>query len=134
MSRPAIRLARLADDGWELVSGEARHAASPGTFRIPPRDVRERLRVGQAVKLLCHIAATTPEGRPAGGVERMWAIVAGRAGELFVGILESEPAEETTALGLGAEFLYGPEHVIDVDDPPPEYVEQKYGRRLFQRP
>lgn len=128
MSDPSPRLARLADDGWELVSGEARHAANPDTFHLPPREAREGLRKGQAAKLLFYIASHGPDGRPAGGVERMWVIVTGRAGGYFIGVLENEPAEATTTLRPGAEVLFGPEHVIDIADPPPDYLEERFGR------
>ena len=101
MNEPA-KLARLDEDGWELESAEARHAAHPDTFHIPPRETRERLRPSQAVKLLFRIEAHYADGTSAIGVERMWAIV----------------------------FRFRPEHVADIETPPRDYVKRKYPCRV----
>jgi len=126
------RLAELTADGWQLESGEARNAAHPDTFEMPSRSAREHLRVGQGVQLLFQIAAAGDDGGTEAGVERMWAIVAGRIGVLYVGILENQPATLPPGGGLdaGTEFVFRAEHVIAIEDPPREYLIEKYGRRL----
>ena len=126
MNGPA-RLARLDEDGWELESAEARHAAHPDTFHIPPREARERLRPGQAVKLLFRIEAQYADGTPAVDVERMWAIVVRRSGDGYVGVLDNDPAgvEPDASLRAGIEFRFGPEHGADIHTPAREYVERR---------
>lgn len=129
---PPTRLARLSDDGWELESGEARQAAHPDTFLIPSREARENLKTGQAVKLLFRIEAQTEAGAMDLGVERMWAIVAGRLGEFFIGILENDPVtiDPDPTLKAGMELLFQPEHVIAIEALPREYLRRKFGARL----
>jgi hypothetical protein len=65
----------------------------------------------------------------------MWAIVAGRVGDLYVGILENQPATLSGGTGLdaGAEFVFRAEHVIDIENPPREYLIGKYGHRVALR-
>ncbi len=112
------RLANLDADGWELESAEARHAASPDTFWIPNRQVRESLRVGQLVQLLFQIAGTGDDGEREVNVERMWVEVEGRIGDLYVGCLRNQPA--TVDPGQGLDFkmklAFLAKHVIDVRD------------------
>src|SRR5918994_1479017 len=112
----ARRLARLKDDFWELESGEARHDQHPDKFWIPPRQARDNLRIGQSVKLLFQIEGEAEDGSVETNVERMWAIVAGRVGDLYIGILDNQPATvDAGLLDEGAEFMFKAEHVIDID-------------------
>ena len=103
-------------DGWTLLSGEARHAVHPEDFRIPDRRERESLSPGDAVQLLFDI-----ETRAAGhvvdrGVDRMWVIVKRRVGELYCGVLDSDPGSaEGLSLRAGSEVTFGPEHVIAIE-------------------
>lgn len=132
MARPwTQRLARIEDDGWKLESGEARHRAHPDAFWIPPRAARDALRVGQAVKLLFSIEAQDDSSARDRVTERMWAVVAGRVGVLYVGILDDQPAGVAPRwLDEGSEFIFGAEHVIDIDDPPRDYLTKRFGNRL----
>jgi hypothetical protein len=126
-------LARIETDGWQLESGEARHAAAPGTFWIPSRSQRESLRPGEAVKLLFEIEADH-EGRIERGVERMWVIVRGRIGPFYTGVLDSTPASiepEPSFLARGTEVLFAPEHVVDISAPSRDYIIEHYGPDLL---
>lgn len=79
MSQPAT----LDRDGWQLESAEARHAANPDIFWIPPRAQREGLQPGDGAKLLFQIESEETTGIER-GVERMWVIVRCRVGSLYV--------------------------------------------------
>lgn len=127
-------LATIENDFWELESGEARHAESPETFWIPPRNEREALEPGSGVKLL-FIIETEDESGIEQGVERMWVIVKKRIEGFYIGILDSEPATfepDPEFLCRGAEIVFKPEHVIDISNPPREYIVDEYGEDFFQ--
>jgi hypothetical protein len=59
--------------------------------------------------------------------ERMWVTVSERIGDYYIGILENQPASiepsESVYLCMGAEVPFLPEHVIDIIDPPADFVE-----------
>ena len=127
------RLPEIGRDGWTLLSGEERHARHPQSFPIPDRGERESLSPGDAVQLLFDI-----ETRDAGrivdrGVDRLWVIVRKRAGELYSGVLDSDPGSaDGLTLRQGTDVLFGPEHVIAIERPPEGYVLNKYGRGFFE--
>jgi hypothetical protein len=128
-----VRLATIETDGWQLESAEARHAASPDTFLIPPRAQREGLRPGDGAKLLFQIASAETT-RVERGVERMWVIVRRRADGLYVGILDSTPTSTdpvTSSLARGCEVLFAPEHIADVSVPARAYVTAQWGEGFF---
>ena len=64
--------------------------------------------------------------------ERMWVIVAEQVGHDYIGVLDNQPASfepsEANYLCFGAEIPFGPEHVIDVADPPEDYVAWQLGQ------
>jgi hypothetical protein len=126
-----VRLATIQRDRWQLESAEARHTAHPTTFWIPSRLQREALQPGDGAKLLFRVEALNV--RTQAGLERMWVIVRRRAGELYVGVLDSTPAAEELAAVLkrGDEIVFAPEHVADISTPPREYVVQQFGKRFF---
>jgi hypothetical protein len=114
-------------DFWELESGEQRHADSPDSFWIPPRSERTSLRVGQAAKLLFAIEADD-NGQVIVSVERMWVFVREVLdGGDYIGILDSVPASFDPTpdmyLALGVEIPFRAEHVIDIANPPQDYVQ-----------
>ncbi|GAA5441049.1 hypothetical protein ACFQDE_14500 [Deinococcus caeni] len=121
-------------DGFELLSAEERHTANPGTFWIPPLQVRSSLRRGQAAKLLFDIQFQE-HGRPVRGTERMWVIVSRREGDVYVGVLDSVP--RTTAPGdplqTGVEVPFLPEHVCDTGNPPQEYSNGRLEQSAVRR-
>ena len=126
-----VRLADLATDFWTLRSGEASHEQHPDRFWIPPIEERGGLRRGDAAKLIFDIEGFNPDGSVAVEGERMWVIVSEVVGNLFVGILDSQPAcldpESDAYLRFGVEVPFAPEHVIDIASPPEDYVEWQLG-------
>ena len=119
-------------DGWTLLSGEERHDLFPEKFRIPGRSERESLSPGDAAQLLFDIE--TKEGGLVidRGVDRMWVIVKRRTGDIYSGILDSDPGQaEGLSLRPGTEVTFRPEHVIAIARPPDGYVLEKYGQNFF---
>ena len=132
-----MRLARLESDFWELRSGEDAHAKSPDRFWIPPLEKRRSLTRGQAAKLIFEIEGYDENGTVSTQGERMWVIIAERIGDLYIGILDNQPASlEPNAdvyLTIGAEIPFGPEHVINIGDPPADYVAGQLGQPPARR-
>ena len=134
-----MRFATREQDFWRLISGESEHAQHPDSFQIPPADARHSLQRGRAAKLLFEIEAEE-EGTIHLTRERMWVIVSERHSEFYIGILDSQPACLTPApnvyLCFGAEIAFLPEHIIDIAEPPQEYVEWQLSQppeRLWPR-
>ena len=96
-----------------LLSAEAAHLASPRTFSIPRRIVRESLRPGDRVKLLFQV--DPPKGLVE--TERMWVEVVKTERDRYVGRLANEPSV-LTSLKLGDEISFLPEHVAAREAPP----------------
>ena len=128
------QFAVIDKDGWTLVSAEERHARSPEAFAIPSRTARTSLNPGDAVKLLFDIE-TREDGKVVDrGVDRMWVIVKRKTGNLYVGVLDSDPGTaERLALRPGTELLFGPEHVSAVERLPEGYIHEKFGPGFFDR-
>lgn len=127
----ARRLATIRTDRWELESAEDRHQRYGESFWIPPEDERRRLQPGKAVRLLFRIEAAQADGSPEVNVERMWAIVLGRVGDFYLAVLDSQPASiEPGYLDRDTEFLFMPKHVIDIAEPPRDYLIERFGARL----
>jgi hypothetical protein len=126
-----MRLATLERDFWQLRSGEQAHREHPETFWIPPLAQRQSLVRGQAVKLVFEI-----EGQENGAIvvqgERMWVIVAEKIGAVYIGILDNKPAclepLDKVFLCFGAEVPFLAEHVVDIAQPPQEYIDWKLGQ------
>ena len=129
----AMRLPTLQRDRWTLRSGEESHRGHPDKFWIPPVEERRGLRRGKAARLIFAIEAQDEAGQAVFSGERMWVIVAERIGDLYIGILDNQPATLEPADGVylcfGAEVPFGPEHVIDIADPPAKHVEWQLGRK-----
>ena len=126
-------MATIENDGWTLMSAEDRQAQHPDTFHIPSREKRESLARGDAAKLLFDIE--TREGARVidRGVDRMWVIVKGRRGDDYLGVLDSDPGiAEGLNLRPGQLISFRPEHVTEIDRPPRQYVEKKYGATFFE--
>jgi hypothetical protein len=62
----------------------------------------------------------------------MWVIVRARAGDGYVGVLDSDPGmAEGLRLRSGADVGFGPEHIAAIGRPPREYIVGKYGADFF---
>jgi hypothetical protein len=125
--------ATIEDDGWRLLDAELCAQEHLG-FEPPERSRREALVPGDAAKLLFDIE-TREDGKVIDrGVDRMWVIVTERTKAGYVGLLDSDPGHaENLDLVTGTDVEFGPEHVIDIDRPPREYIEAKYGARFPKR-
>jgi hypothetical protein len=77
------------------------------------------------VKLIFRLQ-TEDEGQVAVHVERIWVFVTEVVDDGYIGILDNQPAAfapaENTYLVPGAEVPFGAEHVIDIAEPPEDYV------------
>jgi hypothetical protein len=125
-------MASIDIDGWTLQSAEERHAQNPGKFEIPSRTRRETLVPGDAAQLLFDIETRSGGQVVDRGVDRMWVVVKKRAGDLYVGVLDSDPGHaEGLTLRPGTELLFGPEHVVAIERPPDGYVLQRFGPDFF---
>ncbi len=126
------RLATLASDGWELRSGQAANSANPTTFYIPTLEERTTLRRGMAVKLIFDQEGVEEDGSVTVQGERMYALVSHPRGEGYMGLLTSKPQllePSDVYLRAAAEVYFEPEHVIDIDHPPEDFV-----RVMFSEP
>lgn len=93
---------------WALASAETRALAS-ASFRIPPRDARESLRVGNLAKL---IFIDSPDD---GVGERMWVEIVIVEAARYQGLLRNTPVV-TMDLDPSGLIDFGPEHVADIYD------------------
>ncbi|MFN9364917.1 MAG: hypothetical protein ACK55N_05830, partial [Planctomycetota bacterium] len=121
-----MRLATFQTDYWQLRDAEECHAKNPDEFWIPPLEERINLQRGQSAKLIFDIEATDEDGNVIVTGERMWVTVLERVGDLYVGILENQPAslypDSDAYLTMGAEIPFGVNHVTDIANPPVEFV------------
>ena len=115
------------------MSGEERHALHPETFQLPERRARESLSPGDAAQLLFDIE-TRDAGRVVDrGIDRMWVIVRHRVGNLYCGVLDSNPGRsDGLSLRQGSDVFFAAEHVIAIERPPDGYVRDKYGPGFFE--
>ncbi|WP_294220126.1 hypothetical protein [uncultured Shimia sp.] len=125
-----IRAPSLATDFWELESGEDRHAATPETFWLPNEAVRKSLERGTAAKLIFMIKTKNENGQSEISTERMWVVVSETVGDLYIGRLTNQPAtverDDNMYLQVDCEVPFGPEHVIDTDDPPQDFIDHLF--------
>lgn len=122
MHQPSIKT-----DYWELRSAEESHAKYGDKFWIPSREERQSLKRGQAARLMFDIEADNAGELEVSG-ERMWVIVSEVIGDTYIGILDNQPVcvdpDDDFYLQFGAEVPFQAKHVIDVDAPPQDYVEE----------
>jgi hypothetical protein len=120
-----MRQPTIKTDFWELRSAEKSHAKYGDNFWIPDLEQRQSIQRGQAARLLFDIEIDN-EGKLEIEGERMWVIVSEKIGDIYIGILDNQPAcsdfEDEVYLCLGAEIPFLAEHVIDIDTPPQEYA------------
>ncbi len=127
-----MRLATMQRDEWELRSAEASHRENPDTFWIPPAEQRRSLAVGRAARLIFEIRLEDDGHGPLIQGERMWVNVSEIVGSLYVGLLDNQPTScdpgDEGYLCFGAEVPFAPQHIVDIGDPPPEYVRWQLGQ------
>lgn len=127
----AARGSTIEDCGWCLVNAELRAREQP-EFVMPDRSRREALMVADAAKLLFDIESRDGDAIIDRGVDRMWVIVKQRTEGGYIGVLDSHPDYgETVLLRQGTEVIFGPEHIIEISQPPLDYLEGKYGSTFF---
>jgi TPR repeat protein len=98
-----IHLGLAASIGtFQLADVEELAAEWPGTYVIPPRELRERFQPGESVKLVWTDGSYT---------ERMWALILKNDNDRYVGILDNDPIDMDIKQGTVVEF--GPEHVLE---------------------
>ena len=98
---------------WYLGNAEEQHAANPHGFFIPTAERRHALEPGELVRLQFR-RPEWAEGEPSG--ERMYVEIDRRDGGEYVANLTNQPVY-IQDIKLGDEVRFGPEHVIEVDDP-----------------
>jgi hypothetical protein len=127
-----MRFPSFERDFWQLRSAEQSHREHPDTFWIPSVERRQSLKRGQSARLIFDIEGQDEDGTIVVQGERMWVTVAERIGDAYIGILENQPAaiepSEGVYLCLGAEIPFLPEHIIDIGEPPADYVEWQLGQ------
>jgi len=120
-------------NGWALISAEDRALAYPGTFQLPPLAERQSLSPGDAAKLLFDIETKENGQIVDRGVDRMWVIVKAKTEHGYLGVLDSDPGHaENLTLRPGSQVIFGPQHVIDIGQPPRSYIVERYGASFFQ--
>src|SRR4051812_696375 len=95
---------------WWLDDAEEHHRERPDLFFIPPRERREALAVGDAVKL---IFLFEPPARSGMTGERMWVEVTGVSSDGYTGELLNEPGD-IESLRRGDVIAFEPRHVAAV--------------------
>ncbi len=126
-------MATIESDGWTLISAEDRQAEHPDTFHIPSREQRDSLARGDGAQLLFDIETRDGDRLIDRGVDRLWVIVKERTGSNYLGVLDSDPGSaEGLNLHAGQLITFRSEHVAEIDRPPREYIEKKYGATFFE--
>ena len=103
---------------WTLLDAAAQARAFPTSFTIPSHRVRSSLGVSDLVKV-CLVRKTRLDGiAPAG--ERLWCAIEAvrtplRSRVVYYGALRNLPVV-FTELGYGSPIVFGPEHVLDVEE------------------
>lgn len=134
--------ALLATGGWSLSDAQARRAAAPDTFHLPPPEALAALHVGSSVRLLVDLvdlADDIRDGRPpyaADGTphhvvstERMWFWVTevDHATGRLVGVLQNMPFATHSRLMPGATVEAAFTDVIAVEADPPAAMADELG-------
>lgn len=90
------------------------------------------MRRGQAARLIFDIEGENENGKLEIVGERMWVIVSERVEDTYIGILDNQPTcsnfEDNVYLRLGVEVPFRAEHIIDIEDPPQDYVDWQLGQ------
>ncbi|RZJ62107.1 MAG: hypothetical protein EOO58_01015 [Hymenobacter sp.] len=127
-----MRQPSIETDYWELRSAEESHEKYGDRFWIPSLEDRQNIKRGQAARLIFDIEVDN-EGETEVQGERMYVIVSEKIGDVYIGILDNQPAcsdfEDDVYLCIGAEVPFLAEHVIDIDYPPQDHVDWQLGQK-----
>ncbi|MGJ8652717.1 MAG: DUF2314 domain-containing protein [Opitutaceae bacterium] len=93
---------------FTLENAEALNRKHPGTFWIPPRELRENLVKDDLVKLVFNLSDENQRQ-----AERMWVRVKSGDNSGYTGILDNDPYC-TDQIKAGLEVLFKPQNVIDI--------------------
>lgn len=127
------KLATFEEDFWQLRSGEKAHLENPEDFWMPSLEERTNLKRGDGVKLIFDFQAFNENGNLHIGGERMWAIVKEKIGDFYLGILDNQPASiGEDFLNKNSEIYFKTEHIIDINFPPKEYLEERFGKDFLE--
>ena len=97
----------LTIDDWHLMNGVERNKKNPDTFHIPSEEEKDKVVVGQHVKLGWE---TDLESQLSG--ERMWVIVTSIDGTNYTGTLDNDPA--VVPLDVGAVLKFTRDNIISI--------------------
>lgn len=97
---------------YYILDAEKRQKAHPKTFKIPSREVREKVEKGFYAKL---VFETTPDDTGCNG-ERMWVEVVGKRRGRYSGILRNSPVF-VRDLSPGESVEFGPENICSLSPP-----------------
>ena len=98
-------------DHYELDNGEEIHNEYPETFEIPSRELREKLKVGDIVKLIFRMEERANKEEVS--VERMWVEIQEKNGSYYSGILDNDPSGEVL-VECGITVNFKAEHIIQI--------------------
>ena len=63
----------------------------------------------------------------------MWVIISEKIGDTYIGILDNQPVcfdpADNFYLSFGAEIPFLAEHIIDIDNPPQDYVDWQLSQK-----
>ena len=96
-----------------LADAEARAAANPTTFEIPPAEARQALRVGDFAKVIFACVPALPTGQNA---ERMWLeVMEVETSGRYFGRLDNDPSTHPfTRYQCDDNFWFEARHVIEI--------------------
>lgn len=103
----------IEDDGWELDNAAIKHLRHPETFIIPSEDDLQRLKVRDTAKLLFLFVDENNKI----DCERMWVTIIRIQGDVYTGILESEPVRLIKLIPR-TEIKFRREHIASILYPP----------------
>ena len=113
---------------WELVDADPIVAENPYTFYKPSRDLIERVRPGELVKLIFRFESSDPKA-PSG--ERMWVLVENVLPDgSFHGRLDNEP-KYIADLKVNDPIAFQPCHIINTEHDDESNLVERYIKRCF---
>jgi tetratricopeptide (TPR) repeat protein len=109
-----MRLANYDRDSWEL------HFVETGNFSITDLEARQNLYRGSAAQLIFHYSNIITPGINS-FIELMWVVISEVQNNFYIGLLYNQPVyreqSEDFYLRPGAEILFLPEHILDIQYP-----------------